>query len=185
MADDIRDAGGGNGVHALLVSPASHYLARLARILTLLDDHIRARGLDETEVLDTPPTPGMLPLRMHIRIAMDFPFRALDQGVEATRARKPIDMRNLAGLSDSLSERRAWLGSLTPESLQALAFQILTDRAGEADVALPAPQFISLYLLPNFFFHLSAAYLTCRVLGVGLGKGDFDGFHTYFAEPVA
>jgi uncharacterized protein len=46
-------------------------------------------------------------------------------------------------------------------------------------VALPAPEFLLQYGLPNFLFHVTTAYAILRAQGVPVGKGDFDGFHAY------
>jgi hypothetical protein len=46
-------------------------------------------------------------------------------------------------------------------------------------VSLPGPEFLYQYALPNFFFHLTAAYAILRHEGVALGKQDFDGWHAY------
>jgi uncharacterized protein len=41
--------------------------------------------------------------------------------------------------------------------------------------------FLYLYGLPNFFFHLTMGYAALRAAGADLGKADFDGFHAYAA----
>lgn len=58
----------------------------------------------------------------------------------------------------------------------------LSDRAGFADVCLPASQFLWLYIVPDFQFHASMVYAIGRAQGVRLSKGDFDGFHEYPPE---
>lgn len=38
---------------------------------------------------------------------------------------------------------------------------------------LPGRQYVSEYLMPNFYFHITTAYAILRGLGVPLGKADF------------
>jgi uncharacterized protein len=52
-------------------------------------------------------------------------------------------------------------------------------QAGDAQLSMPASEFLHLYAVPNFLFHLSMAYAILRREGIPLGKGDFDGFHRY------
>ena len=64
------------------------------------------------------------------------------------------------------------------------------DRAGFADIVLPADEYLNLYILPNFYFHFGMAYAIARSQGAPLGKGDFDGSHSYapgfsFERPAA
>jgi uncharacterized protein len=40
----------------------------------------------------------------------------------------------------------------------------------------PARHYVSDYLLPNFYFHISTTYAILRKLGVPLGKADYMGF---------
>jgi uncharacterized protein len=40
----------------------------------------------------------------------------------------------------------------------------------------PARLYVSDYLMPNFYFHIAAAYAALRKLGVPLGKTDYMGF---------
>ena len=42
-----------------------------------------------------------------------------------------------------------------------------------------AADFLYLYGMPNFMFHLTMGYAALRASGVALGKADFDGFHAY------
>jgi hypothetical protein len=51
--------------------------------------------------------------------------------------------------------------------------------AGFAGLALPGPEFLQLYALPNFFFHYSMVYAIARQAGAPIGKADFDGYHAY------
>jgi hypothetical protein len=46
-------------------------------------------------------------------------------------------------------------------------------------VELNGHEFIELYIIPNFLFHLSMAYAIARAEGIAVSKGDFDGFHSY------
>ena len=41
---------------------------------------------------------------------------------------------------------------------------------------LPARQYVSEYLLPNLYFHITTAYAILRMLGVPVGKADFMAF---------
>ncbi|MEP4434332.1 MAG: DUF1993 family protein, partial [Hyphomicrobiales bacterium] len=51
--------------------------------------------------------------------------------------------------------------------------------AGMAELVQPAKDFVTLYAIPNFFFHLTMGYATLRSAGIEIGKGDFDGHHAY------
>jgi uncharacterized protein len=52
-------------------------------------------------------------------------------------------------------------------------------RAGFADLDQSAQDYLHLFALPNFFFHLTMAYAAIRANGADIGKADFDGLHIY------
>lgn len=45
---------------------------------------------------------------------------------------------------------------------------------------LPGHRYVADYLLPNFYFHITAAYAILRLLGAPVGKGDY----LYFLAPL-
>ncbi|NJM81512.1 MAG: DUF1993 domain-containing protein, partial [Tabrizicola sp.] len=75
--------------------------------------------------------------------------------------------------------RRALLGRVTPAEFEGAEKRILRHRAGFAEIEQSAADFLYLFGLPNFFFHLTMGYAALRAAGVPLGKADFDGFHQY------
>jgi len=74
---------------------------------------------------------------------------------------------------------QAVLASLTPADFVGAAERQFTHQAGQAQLTQTGADFLHLYGLPNFFFHLTMGYAALRVAGVGLGKADFDGLHAY------
>jgi hypothetical protein len=44
---------------------------------------------------------------------------------------------------------------------------------------MPASEYVSSFVLPNFFFHISMVYAIAKNNGVSVSKGDFDGIHQY------
>ena len=59
------------------------------------------------------------------------------------------------------------------------ARQQFATAAGFAVLEQTGLEFLQLYGLPNFFFHMTMGYAALRAAGVPLGKADFDGFHFY------
>ena len=81
-----------------------------------------------------------------------------------------------------LAVARATMGGMRPDEFQGAENRRIQHRAGIADLDQSAEDFLFLYGLPNFFFHLAMGYAALRAAGVTLGKADFDGFHAYPPE---
>jgi uncharacterized protein len=128
------------------------------------------------------------PDALDARIADSFPARqqfATAAGF-ALRIACPLAGREVPDLPQGLGPRlavaRALLGSMTPADFEGAETRVIRHRAGFADLEQSGSEFLHLYGLPNFFFHLTMGYAALRAAGVPLGKADFDGFHAYPAD---
>jgi uncharacterized protein len=125
------------------------------------------------------------PEALEARIADAFP--AGQQFATATgfavRVACPLAGREVPDLPQALGPRlavaRAMLGAMTPAEFAGAEDRIIRHHAGFAVLEQTGGDFLHLYGLPNFFFHLTMGYASLRAAGLPLGKGDFDGFHRY------
>lgn len=155
------------------------YLDRLLALVDAAEAHAHARQLDDSELLSARLAADMAPFATQINIAANF----------ALRTAFPLAGRDVppygefpatfAGLRQCLARVVALLNGLAPAQFVGAESRRLESQAGNALVALSAPEFLFQYALPNFFFHLTAAYAILRSRGVAIGKQDFDGFHSY------
>lgn len=101
----------------------------------------------------------------------------------ALRVACPLAGREVPDLPQALGPRlavaRAMLGAMAPADFEGAATRIIRHRAGFAELEQTGAEFLYLYGLPNFFFHLTMGYAALRAAGVPLGKADFDGLHSY------
>jgi uncharacterized protein len=95
----------------------------------------------------------------------------------------PLAGREVPDLPTALGPRlavaRAVLGAMGPGEFDGAEDRIIRHSAGFAELEQSGAEFLYLYGLPNFFFHLTMGYAALRAAGVSLGKADFDGFHSY------
>jgi uncharacterized protein len=128
------------------------------------------------------------PEALSTRIADAFP--ASQQFATAAgftlRIACPLAGREVPDLPQALGPRlavaRAMLGAMASADFDGAEARIIRHRAGFADLEQTGADFLHLYGLPNFFFHLTMGYAALRQAGVPLGKADFDGFHSYPAD---
>ena len=151
------------------------YLGRLAEWVARAEVH-EGGGL-----LTARLTPDMLPFERQAAIAAHFTLRAA-----YPLAGLPVPPfgdapATWAGLRERLARVVALLDALTPPQFDGAAERIITSDAGEATLQLDGATFLHQFALPNFVFHLAAAYAILRQQGVPLGKADFDGYHRYDA----
>jgi hypothetical protein len=101
----------------------------------------------------------------------------------ALRIACPLAGREVPDLPQALGPRlavaRAMLGAMTPADFEGAETRVIRHHAGFAVLEQTGTEFLHLYGMPNFFFHLTMGYAALRSAGVPLGKADFDGFHIY------
>jgi uncharacterized protein len=129
---------------------------------------------------------------LQARIADSFPAgrQFTTAAGYALRIACPLAGRAVPDLPQALAPRlavaRATLGAMHPEEFDGAEDRMIPHRAGEATLEQSGADFLYLYGIPNFFFHLTMGYAALRAAGVPLGKADFDGQHIYppdFAFP--
>jgi uncharacterized protein len=155
------------------------YLERLNVFIDLAQAHSRSTSVTESSILSARLAPDMLPFETQIATAANFTLRAC-----FPLAGLPIPPygefpSSFDGLRARLQRATNLLSSLPPDNFQDAASRTLTSQAGSATVSLPAQEFLLLYALPNFFFHVATAYAILRNQGAKIGKEQFDGFHAY------
>ena len=69
----------------------------------------------------------------------------------------------------------AYLKTLDPKQIDASANREITFPIGSNKAQMKGGDYLNHFVLPNFYFHLTAAYAILRHCGVELGKRDFLG----------
>lgn len=145
-----------------------HYLGRIAHLAGCADD----------DQLQGRLSPDGFTALMHFAIAQGYAVRAICP-VVGRDVPEMADVADLAGLTARGAFVQSVLDGLTAEEFDGVERRLVSHVAGEAELQQPASEFLTLYAAPNFFFHLGQGYAILRMQGVDVGKGDFDGFHSY------
>jgi hypothetical protein len=155
------------------------YLERVSGLVSAAEAHAQACGGNLQELLDARLAPGMLPFHAQVEIAANFSLRTCFPLVGQETPPYGTFPSTSDGLRARLARASAMVIALLPEQFEGAEQRVIRDLAGQAELRLPAAAFLFQYALPNFFFHVSAAYAILRGRGVSLGKEQFDGFHSY------
>lgn len=149
------------------------FLSRLDVLSHILD--VAEKHLDLEAALQERLAPDMFPLGTQIAFACNQP-----RGFAQWCAGQPVE--NLGRDVDSVAVARSHIAH-TKELVSTIA-------AGDARLdeekrvglgpgrycLLPARQYVSDYLVPNLYFHVTTTYAILRKLGVPLGKADYMSF---------
>jgi hypothetical protein len=150
-------------------------LGNLAGVLEKAAAHAEARKIDPAVLLNSRLYPDMFPLVRQVQIATDNAKGGAARLAGAQPPKYEDNEASFAELQARLQKTIAYLNTFTPEQIDGSEERpvALTLRSGE--LKFVGLTYLLGYLLPNFFFHTTAAYAILRHNGVELGKRDYLG----------
>ncbi len=153
----------------------SHYLKSLSAILKKAEAHCEARKIDPNALLTARLFPDMLPLTRQVQIACDF---AKGCGARLAGVAVPSyedTEKTFAELQARIAKTLDFIATFKKEQLAGADVRLVTIKAGGQDKSMSGTEYLSSFVLPNFYFHVTTAYNILRHNGLELGKGDYMG----------
>lgn len=161
-------------LHRATVPVLAHYLRRL--------DHLLGSAAADPrcdELLANRLAPDMFNLAQQARTVTGFALRIVAPLTDSAGPELEAD-DGIAMLRANAARALAHVEALRPADFTAAPAAVETI-AGEARLTFAPLDFVRLYALPNFFFHLAMVHALLRAAGLAVGKPDFDGWHRYAA----
>jgi hypothetical protein len=159
-----------------LLSSAEIGLSALSAVLDKAAAFASAKKIDESVLLNYRLAPDMFALTRQVQIACDM----AKNGAARLAGMEPPKFEDT---ETSIEQLKARIGKTLAFLKTVDASSI--DGAGEREITFPlgptnkghmkGVDFLNHFVLPNFYFHLTAAYALLRHCGVELGKRDFLG----------
>lgn len=159
-----------DGLFQATVPVFQHYIQRIDSIIG---------GLTNGGALAAQLVPDTFTAGEHFASAQGFALRTVFPLMDRDIPSLSTEECDASGLRRRGREVRDLLAAISPSDFCVSPDRRIHHRAGFADLTQDATQFVTLYALPNFFFHATMGYATLRASGVPLGKTDFDGQHSY------
>src|SRR5450631_964605 len=150
----------------------------LNALITVLDKaaaHAAAKKVDPSVMLGWRLVPDMFALTRQVQVTADQAKNGSARlaGVEPPKFED--NETTLDQLKERLTKTAAYLKTLDTKAIDASADREITFPLGPAKGQMKGGDFLNHFVLPNFYFHLTAAYAIVRHCGVELGKRDFLG----------
>ncbi len=119
--------------------------------------------------------PNMLPFSAQVQIASDMAknFASRVSGTEVPKF--PDTEVTFDDLKARIAKTVAHLKSFTPAQIDGTEDKEITFKVGGEDRTFKGGTYLTTWVLPNFYFHVTTAYAILRHCGVPIGKGDFLG----------
>jgi hypothetical protein len=151
-------------------------LNALSAVLDKAEAFAAAKKIDAAVLLNSRLAPDMFALTRQIQIATDLAKNGASRlaGVDAPRFED--NETTIAQLKTRLAKTIAHLKSLDPKKIDAAGDREITFPLGPINKGqMKGDDYLNHFVLPNFYFHLTAAYAILRHCSVEIGKQDFLG----------
>lgn len=151
-------------------------LTALSAILGKAEAFAAAKKIDPAVLLHSRLSPDMFDLTRQVQIATDGAKRGSARlaGVEAPAYED--NETTIAQLKERIAKTVAFLKTLDRTKIDASAEREITFPLGGSNKGrMKGDDYLNHFVLPNFYFHCTAAYAILRHCGVDIGKRDFLG----------
>jgi len=150
-------------------------LNNLSAILTKAETYAAEKKIEPGVLINARLAPDMFPLSRQIQIATD--------GVKGCAARLagieipsyPDTETTFSELQARISKTIAFIKSVTGAQIDGTEGRDIALKAGPRELKFKGQDYLLGFVIPNFYFHTTAAYAILRHNGLAIGKMDFLG----------
>lgn len=151
------------------------FLTNLSAILAKAAASAEARKIDPAVFIGARIAPDMFPLSRQVQIACD-----MAKGAAARLSGREVPSfadteTSFAELDARIQKTLAFIQSIPASEIDGSEERAISLKAGPTELHFKGADYLTSFVLPNFFFHITAAYAILRHNGVDLGKKDYLG----------
>lgn len=163
------------------ISARSAALAGFVQTLKALDaildktvEQAASRKIQPEVLLNARLAPDMLPFTRQIQLACDFAKNAAARLSGGENPRHADEETSFDELKARIAKVLAFIGAVDDASFEAgLTRDVTFPRGPSATVTMRGEKYLTLFAVPNFYFHATTAYAILRENGIQIGKQDF------------
>jgi uncharacterized protein len=150
-------------------------LNALAAVLDKAAAYAAAKKVDPAVLLGWRLAPDMFALARQVQVACDQAKNGAARVAGVEPPKFEDTETSLEQLKARIAKTLAYIKGLDTKAIDASADREITFPLGPTKGQMKGGDFLNHFVLPNFYFHLTAAYAIVRHCGVELGKRDFLG----------
>ena len=151
-------------------------LNALSGVLDKAEAFATAKKLDPSVLPQSRLAPDMFNLTRQVQVATDGAKRGSARLAGTEAPSYEDNETTIAQLKERIAKTVAYLKTLDRKAIDASAEREITfPIGGGKNGTMKGDEYLNHFVLPNFYFHCTAAYAILRHAGVEVGKRDFLG----------
>lgn len=160
-------------MYAISAPVFASMLRNMSAILTKAENQAKAKGYAPDVLLNARLAPDMFSLTRQVQIATDHAKGAMAR----LSGQAPVAINDtettFAELQARIARVLAIVESVSEAQLEGAENRQVTIKIPGSELKFDGLSYLTGFALPNFYFHLTAAYAILRHNGIELGKRDF------------
>ena len=157
------------------VTPCLQMLGGLSAVLAKAVADAAERRIEPSVLLQSRLYPDMFPLVRQVQIATDAAKAGAARLAGVDTPSFPDTEANFDQLQERIARTVAFLEGSERDAIDAAVSRTISFTAGKHALTMTGPDYVTGWMLPNFFFHVTTAYAILRHNGLNVGKRDFLG----------
>jgi hypothetical protein len=151
-------------------------LTALSNVLDKAAAFAAAKKIDPSVLSHSRLAPDMLALPRQVQIACDQAKNGLSRLAGVEPPRYEDNETTIDQLKGRIAKTLAYVKTLDTKAIDGAGARDITFPLGpEKKGHMKGEDYLTHFMLPNFYFHCTAAYAILRHMGVDVGKQDFLG----------
>ena len=158
----------------------ANMLGTLDHLITKAESHEKGEALLQARLAE-----DMFPLATQIRFVCNMPGEALARLTGLDFTSSDTDPQDYAEARERIATAKALVGASDPAEWPAGGETVEFTLPNGMTFAMQAHEYCRDWAMPQFYFHMTAAYAILRAEGLPLGKADFVGYMMrYMKQPA-
>lgn len=164
-----------HSMYVVTVPPIVRSLTSLRSILDKAVSHAEAKKIDPSVLVNARLYPDMYPLSRQVQIATDVAKGAVSRLAGLEPPRYEDNESTFSELLARIDKTIALLESFTPDQIDGTEDKVILLPRHDRTSTFTGLAYLTDFVLPNVYFHVTTAYAILRHNGVEIGKKDFLG----------
>jgi len=160
-------------LYPITIPAWSHSLRCLKGFLQKAQQHAEASGYDAETLLNSRLIADLFPLLKQVQLARDLVARGGARLSQAELPSFPDDETTFEALYARIDQVLDYVATLDAEAFAGAETREVEVPAGDQVMPMSGQQYVTSFVIPNLYFHITTAYNLLRSNGVPLGKFDF------------
>jgi hypothetical protein len=157
------------------IPPLIHGLENLSKILDKAVAQAKSEDRDLNALLEGRLAPDMFAFSRQVQVVSDT---AKGCGARLTGSEPPSypdEEKTFPELQQRIGKTIEYLKAFRPEQFEGADARTVTLKFPTGAMSFSGREYLTGFVLPNFYFHITAAYAILRHEGIAIGKMDYLG----------